>query len=131
MLKFLTIAFLTMKHMRRLTRFSALLLGVLLLTGACTSSDESSRPAWLLGTWKVVHNPENDSRDDLIFHKNGSVTVRTETGDELQGKYAVEGRQLKLVIAGRKRPVDVMFTISDDHTRLIYPVSGAYYSHTP
>ena len=117
--------------MKVLAKHIVVVVAVALSICACSPSSDSAGPGWLVGNWTLTYNPGHDSRDELIFHQDGTVAIITEQGGKLQGKYLVKGKQLKLVVATTKRAVDVGFTIADDHSKLIYPSSGAYYTGKP
>jgi len=82
--------------------------------------------SWVLGTWTLAHNPENDDNDKLVFDSDESVTVLAEKGGKLQGSYQYAGDKLKLLLQAQRKTIEVEFEVSSDHSKLIYK-SGAYY----
>lgn len=104
-----------------------LLLTMALLVLAACSDPASNDNAWLLGRWELAYNPDADDEDVLLFREDGSVLVQTVDGREVPGKYHIRGERLDLDLALSTRLLQVSFDISPDHSRLIFPKSGAYY----
>ncbi len=104
--------------------FAALLLAA--LAAACDSAGDPAAQQWLHGAWELTFNPERDSRDDLVFSRDGSVQIHTENKQVIPGKYRVVGDELQMVLVVNDKPVEVEFGISPDKSRLTYS-NGAYY----
>ncbi len=105
----------------------ALLSSTVLL--ACGSDTGDGENQWLFGRWELAYNPANDDEDVLWFREDGSVVIETVNGREIPGRYWVRGQRLDLQLMLSNRPLEVSFTISPDHERLIYEQTGAYYEH--
>ena len=88
--------------------------------------EEKVDTSWVLGTWTLAHNPENDDNDKLVFDSDQSVTILAEKGGKLQGGYQYADGKLKLSLQSARKSIDVEFEVSSDHSKLIYE-SGAYY----
>jgi len=89
--------------------------------------EEKVDTSWVLGTWELAHNPENDDNDKLVFDSDQSVTVLAEKGGKLQGSYQYASGKLKLSLQAARKTIEVEFEVSSDHSKLIYE-SGAYYT---
>jgi len=89
--------------------------------------EEKVDTSWVLGTWELAHNPENDDNDKLVFDSDESVTVLAEKGGKLQGNYQYADDKLKLSLQAARKTIEVEFEVSSDHSKLIYE-SGAYYT---
>jgi len=110
-----------------LKRLLAVVLPVLLLVSISACSNEASIDrSWVLGKWELVHNPENDDEDVLIFDSDDTVTVLTEKGEKIHGEYRFDGNSLKISLPTPRKIIEVEFEVSSDHGKLIY-ASGAYY----
>ena len=83
--------------------------------------------SWVLGTWELAYNPENDDDDLLVFDSDQTVTVLAKKGGKLQGSYQLLDGKLKISLAAQRKTIDVEFEVSSDHSKLIYE-SGAYYT---
>ena len=94
---------------------------------ACSDMWGGNDAVWLHGKWELTHNPEKDDSDVLVFKDDGTVTVQTEDGREISGKYLVNENQLRMTLVTARDIVDVEFTISQDKTKLIYR-NGAFYT---
>ncbi len=113
--------------MRRILAVCLLFAPLLPLAACSGGADEEN--AWLVGGWEVAYNPAQDDEDVLLFREDGSVVVQTVDGREVRGRYHVRGERLDLELALATRMLEVSFTISPDHSRLIFPKTGAYYQH--
>lgn|GEM_PF-2350114 len=102
--------------------FSGLLL--ILMLAACAGSET---PSWLQGRWQVAYNPNNDDSDDLVFLPGSRVSIETEDGRTLEGRYQIKQDQLLMQIQVGQRNVETRFRISSAHDRLLYK-NGAYYT---
>jgi len=94
---------------------------------ACSGMGCDNDAVWLHGTWELTHNPDKDDSDILVFKDDGTVTVKTEDGREIPGKYLVDDNRLKMTLATARNVIDVEFTISQDKTKLLYQ-NGAFYT---
>lgn len=93
----------------------------------CSYSSGAKEAVWLHGTWELTHNPDNDSSDTLVFKDDGTVTVQTEDGRQIPGKYLVDENKLKMTLDTGRNVIDVEFTVSADKSKLIYS-NGAFYT---
>jgi len=89
--------------------------------------EEKEDTSWVLGTWQLTHNPENDDNDRLVFDSDKTVTVLAEKGGKLAGRYQYADGKLKISLPTRRKTIEVEFEVSSDYSKLIYE-SGAYYT---
>jgi hypothetical protein len=113
---------------RVLAPVAALLL--VALTTACSDGSGAAAQQWLHGAWELTFNPDQDSEDDLVFAKDGSMRVHAANARVIDGKYLVSGNELLMLLVVNGKPVEVRFEISPDKSRLIYK-NGAYYTKKP
>jgi len=113
--------------MRYLTGSIALVIVLIPFIAACSYTPGSKDAVWLHGTWELTYNPEKDDSDLLVFEDDGTVTVKTQDGRSIHGKYLIMDNRLIMTLAVPKNIVDVEFTISEDKTKLIYE-NGAFYT---
>ena len=100
---------------------------LLLAVGGCSGHDSEAETAWLIGSWTLSHNPENDDEDILVFDRGGKLQIKTVDGRTLPGQYVLEGNKLKVVLPLRKKVIETSFAVDPGKQRLTYE-NGAYYT---
>ncbi len=119
--------------------FAVLSAGALLLVSCSKSEAPSVQPAaaanpsaetglgWLLGTWELAYDPDNNPTDYLVFQADNVVESRKSLGAMgTAGKFQLAGDTLTTSFAVRDREISIDFTVSEDKGRLIKS-DGAYY----
>lgn len=112
-----------------------------LLMASCSKSEAPSvEPAdtaehgadtgtgWLLGTWQLAYDPDNNPTDYVVFQAGDVVESReSPNGTGIAGKYKLAGDTLKVsFVVRRDREISLDFKVSKDKTRLTKN-DGAYY----
>ena len=77
-----------------------LMLSMLLVSGLSFAGGND----WLLGNWKMAHDPDGDTRDIISFSKGGQfVTTEVSSGKQIKGMYFVKSSHVdvSLVYQGK------------------------------
>lgn len=110
----------------RALSFAWLLMVLTACSQAPTPADGDDN-AWLLGTWELTHDPDQNPTDWLVFAADGQLTVKAPDGREFNGRYELHADVVKLAIEVEGKRLGIDLAVSADKARLSNE-SGAYYT---
>jgi hypothetical protein len=95
---------------------AALVLVLLLLVPAAPAG--AVDPAWLLGRWELLRDPDGGAQDWLEFSTDGRVALAKRNGPRFTGRYFASDAEVQIDYKVGSQSVIVTFTPSSDKREL-------------